>query len=177
MDKSEVRKIMTYCFVERGVTVTEERVQVWHDQLQEVPFETGKMAARLLVARLAHPPTVHDFLRAIGEVTAQPDERTQWGEAWDVWRGIAHRHGHMFKGEAFKEYEKKCPIGAKALGSTFDEYFTLEVRDLGTFKAQFRQRYEALIQRSMMGRTIPADLAKAIGYEGLPQRKSIGYRK
>lgn len=158
MNELETRQIMTYAFADFRVTISDEQVKVWSDLLSDLDYNTAIQAVQLVIAKAQYLPRVTDILKAAAAIKTPENERNTWGEAWDIWVNIARRGGQYEKAEHKKQYEQICPIGAKALGTSQDEYYRLQVDDLNTFKAQFRMRYEALAARENHNRALPKKL-------------------
>lgn len=166
MNAREMHDIMTYIFADFDLAITSEKRAVWLDQFKHYDYKIGMLAARLLLGRKTFgPPKASDFLEAIKEVTATDAERQTWGEAWDLWIEIARRHGYYNAAAAFELYKRKCELGGSALGTSYKDWFSLKTDDVPTFRAQFRQRFEALQKRADLDRTMPPDLKFALEAE------------
>lgn len=144
MNKSEMAAILAYLYADWDGQVTEVKVRVWFDQFGHVEKTAALAAARLLLSRKTFgPPKVQDFRQALNEVLG---EELDWGQAWDLWVKLA-RAGRYMHDKTMARYELQCPLGARALGSMAREFYDLGVSQMGTFRAQFRQRFEALAER------------------------------
>lgn len=152
MNEREMHDLMTYIFADHDAEIKPEKRKVWLDQFGHLSFEEGMLAARVLIGRKSYGvPKVHDFATVIEEITKNHES---WGEAYDKWVSLAKRFGYYRAQECFEAYENASPIGAKALGTSAKEWFSLKTEDNGIFKAQFRQRYEILSERAKNDRMI-----------------------
>lgn len=144
--RNDVAGLLRYLGADADVNITEERVNVWYDQFKEQDSVTLKQAARLLLAKKVYGkfPRVADMWAAIKELSS-PDEET-WVTAWELGLATMRRHGFYNRDKAAKELEEKHPMARRAFGTMMDEYYQLNTEDLPTFRAQFRQRFEALVQ-------------------------------
>lgn len=167
---------MTYAFADFRVTISEEQVKVWADLLTDIDYQTAIQAVQLVIAKAKFLPRVTDILKAAADIKTPVNERNTWGEAWDIWVKIASRGGQYEKEAHAKQYKEVCPIGAQALGTSQNEYYRLQVDDLNTFKAQFRQRFEALAARANHNRALPKKLQILLAHriEEKTEPKKIG---
>lgn len=172
MKKQQMIDIMTYVFAEHEVVISEERLAVWFDQFKDVDVETAKLAAKAMTSRKSFGiPKAHDFAQAISEV--QQIGRENWGEAWDIFRKLADKHGRYQYDLIKSEFERLSPTGFLAMGTSFKEYFDLQLDQLNTFKAQFRQRFEGLQDRDVRDSQIHPEVKKALGLDNHSQTKRI----
>lgn len=174
MTKAETAKILTYLLADFDQALTPAKVEVWHDQIQHLTFEMGMVAARVLMGRKMYgTPKVADFLDAVKEIT-RPERNETWGEAFDKWLRIARSYGYYRKAAAIERYKAECPQGYRALGTMANEYFDLKTEELPTFRAQFRQRYEAIEQREERLAALPPQVSAAIAQITGIELKRIG---
>lgn len=179
--KKEVIAALTYLAADLGKEVTKEKVAVWHDQFQSI---SGKMlleAARLLLSRKVYGnfPRCADMWEALKELSTPSG--TDWASAWDLFVKLARKHSRYSLTNLREEYARRCPSGEKAMGTMMKEYFDLAERDLPTFRAQFRQKYEVLQERessevfrpgssTALSRSLPMTSALI---EGLAEKKKL----
>lgn len=144
--RMEVAGLLRYLGADADVGISEERINVWFDQFKEQDSTTLKQAARLLLAKKVYGkfPRVADMWAAIKELSS-PDEET-WVTAWELGLAVMRRHGFYNRDKAAKELLEKHPMAHRAFGTMMDEYYQLNTEDLPTFRAQFRQRFEALVE-------------------------------
>ena len=158
MNTQETAKVLTYLFADHDLKVPPAKVQVWADQFKHVPYEEAIAAARVLVSRKTYgAPKASDLHEALKEL--RPVTGESWGEAFALWVKIARRCGYYRRAEARARYEALCPLGARALGEMADEFFDLKVEERSTYRAQFRQRYEAIAAREERESSMPPHVA------------------
>lgn len=164
MDEVEVHKVMTFLNAEAREQITSERRAVWTEMLKDVSYEHGFLAAKILVARSNKFAGLNEFLKSVAEVSTPPEERETWGEAWDKWVKVAGRTGYYRMQEAAELYAKESPRGAQVMSTCMKEWFLLQTEDVQIFRAQFRQRYEALAAKANHQRVLPKEIQIALGY-------------
>lgn len=173
MNDVEVMDLLMYLHADHDAVVTEEKHRVWCDLFQHVPIQTAREAAKIVARRKTYGvPKTSDFQQALEDMAAV--DRLTWGEAWDLWVLIAHRLGSYQKARAYEVYKVRCPIGAAAIGTSYSEWFSLPENDVGTFRAQFRQRFEALYEREVKKSTMK-ELDSKVQFlvEDLSKKKAI----
>lgn len=176
MTRPEIAAVLAYIAADYDVTVSEQRIDVWLDQFSHLPKEVGMAAACVCLARKSFGfPRVHEFHEAVREVQLGREERDDWGAAWDAWMKLSAR-GRYRHDETFAEYERVCPLGARALGTMARETYDLDGPDaMNTFRAQFRQRFTALADRERVHAALNPKIQAAIVQIGEKARtKRIG---
>lgn len=159
MKLHEVAALLSYLYADFDQPVTEIKARVWHDQFGHIDNAVGVAAARLLLSRRTYgPPKAQDFREAISEVMG---EELSWGPAWDLWMELS-RAGRYAHEKTMAKYELQCPVGAKALGSMGREFYDLRPEQMSTFRAQFRQRFDALADRESRKAIQSPDLTSLI---------------
>lgn len=157
-DKVEVHRVMTYLSADADFEITPEKRAVWCDQFIDVSYEELFQAARILIARKIYGkfPRISDMWNAIIEL--RRPEKSNWAEAWDDWVTISRKYGCYDCHKAVQELKEVNPLAERALGTMAREWFTTYTQDVPTFRAQFRQRYEAIITSKEQKESRPADL-------------------
>lgn len=136
MNEREMHDVMTYLFADFDVPVTREKRMVWLDQFKQVPYETGMLAAKLLVSRKSFgAPKAHDFHEALRELqagkTASPER------AWLIFKAFVQKCGRYNRDLAIKhlmEFDSSIGSAASAL---WDEYCDSKPNDHGAIRAHF----------------------------------------
>lgn len=163
MNERQMHDVMTYIGADFDADVKPEKRRVWLDQFGHLDYEVAMCAARVLVSRKTFgAPRAHDFACVVDEITAGREGRETWGEAWDAWILCARKFGSYRIAECKVAFAEVSPMGAAAMGTSADEWFMLPVADVNTFKAQFRQRYEALSERERTERLTSPVVKSAI---------------
>lgn len=152
----DVHDVLTYIAADLDFVVTEEKRAVWHDQFKDQPREILMEAARFLVARkvFGRNPRVADMWEAIANLT-QPDTQ-EWAEAWTRWESVFRRYGRYETAAALSVLGGEYPIAKTILEHRAREYADMTPEGMGTFRAQFRQQYEARITSKRNEATRPA---------------------
>ena len=164
MNKREMHDIMTFVYVDYNGVVTEEKLQVWFELFGHHPVEICMAAAKLLLTNkeIYGSPKTSDFFDAIDKILTNIQGVETWGEAYDKWVTLAQSYGSYKYAECQEAYKKISPLGARAMGTSGKEWFALPTEENGIFKAQFRQRYESLAERSKTDRAMAPSVQKAI---------------
>lgn len=146
--KKEVIAALTYLAADSGTTITKEKVAVWHDQFHNISGEMLLAAARLLASRKVYGafPRCSDMWDALKELSTP--KGSDWASAWDLFVSLARKHSRYSLTNLREEYARRSPLGAKAMGTMLAEWFNLAEKDVPTFRAQFRQKYEVLQERN-----------------------------
>jgi hypothetical protein len=162
MNRAEVLKVMIYLFADSDKEIKPEKLDVWADQFGHLDYGIGMAAAQLLLMRKTFgSPKVYDFAEAVAEVTATANDILTWGEAWTLVMNAVSRFGAYRAADAVKTF----PVNVdSAIGSEmgFRELCKSNEDTLPTQRAQFRQRYEALIARQHQTRLLSPKLQKTI---------------
>lgn len=160
MKESQMQGIMNYIASDTGALVTDDMRKLWLDQFGKEEYERMMTAARLLIARKRFDrfPRCADMWDAIHELDNTGEG---WGASWDLWAKLAAHFGSYQKETAYSDFQRLDPIGAHALGSMYKDFFTLETSDMNTFRAQYRQRYEFIQQKSKSLVNRPRDMVPA----------------
>lgn len=162
MNRQETAKVLAYLLADFGQPVSAEKLQVWHDQLRHRAYPEVMTAARVLMGRKMYgAPRISDLLNVLEDITST-HSLPLWGEAFDMWIGIAKKYGYNRRGIAVAEYREKCPFGYRALGTMANDYWDLKSDDKNTFRAQFRQRYESLTERETKYAALPPHIASDV---------------
>jgi len=176
MNRLETHKVMTFLNAEYRENITQERSAVWCEMLKDIPYETAFLAAKILIARVNKFAGLNDFLKAVAEITTPIEEKETWAEAWQKWVNVARSTGMYRIKEAEELYKKASPRGALVMSGSLKEWFILPVDEINTFRAQFRQRYEAIAARANHERVLPLEIKKALGYVE-DKNKTINFKK
>lgn len=146
MNEREMHDVMTYVMADFDAIVTPEKRAVWLDQFNHVSFEQGMAAARLLISRKSFGiPKASDLHEVLSEILTGNQTLLTWGEAWEFFVTIAREYGRNHLPIIMDKLETRSPIITAALGSMAKEFFTCQENEVPMLRAQFRQRYESLI--------------------------------
>lgn len=156
----EVHDVLTYIAADLDYEITDEKRTVWFDQFKDIPFEKLWNGARLLLTQkvFGRFPRVSDMWQALADGEAPIAE--QWAGSWQTWVGIYKRFGRCQTAEALHNYRQIDPIGASIMEYRVIEYANLLDGEITTFRAQFRQAYEAEITNVRKNIIHPSGLPK-----------------
>lgn len=169
MNKAEIATILAYLYSDWDLPITEIKVNVWHDQFGHIPKDVGMTAARLLMGKKTYgAPKAQDFREALHQVLG---EELDWGTAWDLWVQAA-RGGRYQHERNMAKYELQCPLGAKAIGTMAREFYDMPVSQTSTFRAQFRQRFEALATRESQKQLLSPEISNLLE-KAKPKRLAV----
>ncbi len=170
MDKSEFAKFYSYITsITTDTKPSPQRMEVYWDALNDLPFEVAITAARKVIATLENPflPMPAVFRKASLEVTGK--ETLPWPDAYDQVLRVVRNFGVHRAEEAIKSLTPINQAAMRALGG-FQAFCVNEEND--TNRAQFRMAYEALEKREMMDAKTPQKLKDLMaGMGGIPMLK------
>ena len=156
MTENEFEKFYTYITaVTTDTKPSPQKMEVYWDSLNDLPFEIAMTAARKVIATLENPflPMPAVFRNAALEVTGK--ETLPWPEAYDqVLRAVRNFGVHRVE-QAVASLTPINQAAVRALGG-FEAFCINEEND--TNRAQFRMAYEALAKREMMDAKTPQKL-------------------
>ena len=156
MTEDEFEKFYTYITaVTTDTKPSPQKMEVYFDALNDLPFEIAMTAARKVIATLENPflPMPAVFRNSALEVTGK--ETLPWPEAYEqVLRAIRNFGVHRVE-QAVASLTPINRAAMRALGG-FEAFCVNEEND--TNRAQFRMAYEALAKREMMDAKTPQKL-------------------
>ena len=156
MEKPEFAKFYSYITsITTDTKPSPQRMEVYWDALNDLPFDIAMTAARRVIATLENPflPMPAVFRNASLEVTGK--ETIPWPEAYDqVLRAIRNFGVHRIE-QAMNSLTPINQAAMRALGG-FQAFCVNEEND--TNRAQFRMAYEALAKREMQDAKTPQKL-------------------
>lgn len=151
--------LKTY-FPRDNLLPTEESMELWYRELQDIQFETATAMLRKWVDTQKWPPTIAEIRSMCSEIIhgKLPD----WGEAWkEVTRAIS-RYGYLQKEQA---YASMSPITQRAV-DLIGWYDLNMSENPDIIRAQFRQVFEICVKREVEDRQLPPALKETIAMIG-----------
>ena len=151
--------LKTY-FPRDNLLPTEESMELWYRELQDIQFETATAMLRKWVDTQNWPPTIAEIRSMCSEIIhgKLPD----WGEAWkEVTRAIS-RYGYLQKEQA---YASMSPITQRAV-DLIGWYDLNMSENPDIIRAQFRQVFEICVKREVEDRQLPPALKETIAMIG-----------
>jgi len=169
MTENEFEKFYTYITaVTTDTKPSPQKMEVYWDALNDLPFEIAMTAARKVIATLENPflPMPAVFRNSALEVTGK--ETLPWPDAYDqVLKAIRNFGVHRVE-QAVASLTPINRAAMRALGG-FEAFCVNEEND--TNRAQFRMAYEALAKREMMDAKTPQKLKDLMAGMGKPVLK------
>ena len=132
MNRQEVIKIMGYIFADHGIALTKEKVDVWHDQLNKIPYELAHDTARRVVGRKSFgPPKIADFLEAMRELEIGDDE------AWALAMWTIKRYGRYDKANGIAFLAGESLLLAQTMDCLWNEFCDSTIDTIPALRAHF----------------------------------------
>lgn len=151
--------LKTY-FPRDNLLPTEEAMELWYRELQDIPAEVATVMLRKWVDTQKWLPTIAEIRSMCGEIVN--GQLPDWGEAWkEVTRAIG-RYGYMQKEQA---YASMSPITRKAV-DRIGWYDINMSENPDIIRAQFRQVFEICVKREVEDRQLPPTLKATISQIG-----------
>lgn len=161
MDKREFAifadAMKTYYPKEKNLLPNDRALELWFDQLSDIPYDVATIGLRKWVAISEWSPSIADVRRMASEVT-RPKVKS-WGEAWeDVIRSI-QRYGHVDPKGAFAMMDDITKKVVRQIG-----YMNLCMSEnQAADRANFRTMYEREAERQAQDAQLPTSLRELIG--------------
>lgn len=159
MDKKQfaifASALRTY-YPKENILPNEQALALWYKQLQDIPYELAEVTLNKWVAVNKWSPSIADIRQQALEIK-QGDVKT-WGDAWGEVLNAIHRYGTYEADKAVASLDditRKC---VKRLG-----FYNLCVSEnIAVERANFRQIYEAEINKAKQNAQIPANVKELI---------------
>lgn len=155
MDKKEfsifASALRTY-YPREKLLPNEPAMQLWYNQLQDIPYKLAETALNKWVALEKWSPSIADIRQLTAEmVNGEPED---WGESWRQVEHAIHRYGMYREEEALASLDETTRQVVKRLG--FKNLCTSETP--ATERANFRMIYEQIVERRTKNAQIPERL-------------------
>lgn len=162
--------LKTY-FPRDNLLPTEEAMELWYRELQDIPNETAMAMLRKWVDTQKWPPTIAEIRTMCSEIAngKLPD----WGEAWREVEKAVWRYGYMQEEKALDSMSPTTQSAVLKIG--WRGICMSENPD--TIRAQFRQVYEICAKREVEDRQLPPALKEAISQIGAKMLPLLDERK
>ena len=159
MDRKEfaifAMALKTY-FPRENLLPTEEAMELWFQELKDIPAEVATAILRKWVDTQKWPPTIAEIRTMCSEIVQ--GQLPDWGEAWREVEKAIGRYGYTAPEKALASLS---PVARKAaerigwLGICMSE-------NTDIIRAQFRQVYEICSKREVEDRQLPTALKETI---------------
>lgn len=159
MDKQEfatlAMALRTY-YPKESILPNKEAMQLWYQELQDIPYQVAELALRKWVATNKWSPSIAE----IREITAgiMNGETLTWGEAWESVLKVVRKHGSYGKREALASLDpltRRCVENIGYMDICMSENIMVE-------RAHFQRIFEIYAKRQQMDRQISQPLLQAI---------------
>lgn len=147
--------LRTY-YPKENILPNEQAAALWFKQLQDIPFKLAEVTLNKWVAVNKWSPSIADIREQALNIK-QGDFKT-WGDAWQEVLDAVHRYGTYEADKAVKSFDDVTRKVVKQLG-----FYNLCVSEnIAVERANFRQIYEAEINKARQNAQIPANVKELI---------------
>lgn len=137
------------------VLPNKQAIQLWYQELSDVPYELAVMSLRKHVSTCKFPPTIAELRAGIVEATTVCES---WSDGWEQFRRAVRKFGYYQQEEALGSMDKITRKVVKRLG--WKELCMSE--NLMQDRANFRMIYEQEMQQAKKAEVLPEDLKQQI---------------
>lgn len=134
----------------------EQAMQLWYNQLQDIPYEIAETALNKWVAIEKWSPSISDIRKLANELVNGATK--DWGDGWEQVEKAIRRYGMNREAEALESLDDLTRQTVKRLG--FKNLCLSENQQ--TDRANFRMIYEQLADRKEKDAQIPESIKIAI---------------
>lgn len=161
MDKREFAifadAIKTYFPKEKNLLPNNRAMELWFDQLCDIPYNVAQIALKKWVAVSEWSPTIADIRKGAIEVTGKAVE--DWGKAWENVLDAIRTYGSYDPIKGLDSLPKIAREAAKRIGWTN----LCMSEDMTADRANFRMIYEELAAKEEKTIQLPPALREVIG--------------
>lgn len=159
MTKKEFAKIAmalkTY-YPKESLLPNEQAMELWFFQLQDIPYDIGKLVLNKWVATNKWSPTIADIREQASEI--MNGRQADWSEGWEKVVNSFGRYGMYREQEALNSFDDVTREAVRRLG-----YQSLCVSDnIDVDRANFRMIYQDVAGRMKKEAQMPAELVNLI---------------
>lgn len=156
MTKNEFAKIVDAIktfYPSDKVLPNKQAIQLWYQELLDVPYELAVMSLRKHVNTCKFPPTIAELREGVVEVTTKCEN---WSDGWEQFRRAVRKFGYYQQQEALDSMDNITRKVVKRLG--WQELCMSE--NLMQDRANFRMIYEQEMQQSKKSDVLPIGLRR-----------------
>ncbi len=155
--------LKTY-FPRDNLLPTKESMELWYQEVQDIPQDVATAMLRKWVNTNNWPPTISEVRTICAEIRQGPI--MQWGDGWEEVVKAIRRHGYCSEKEA---YESMSPTTRSAVSKIGWREICMS-ENPEAIRAQFRQVFEICQKRETEDRqltpAVKAVIAQIAGGEG-----------
>lgn len=160
MDKREFSMLamaMRTYYPKENILPNQQAMELWFNQLQDIPYNIAELALNKWVATNKWSPTIADIRESMADVSE--GEIDDWGKGWEQVLMAVRKFGMYRVEEAMESLDDLPREAVKRLG--FKEICLSE--NINQDRANFRMIYEQLAERKKKDAQIPLQVRQAIG--------------
>ena len=151
MDKNEFSLIaaaMRTYFPRYNMLPNAEAMELWYQELQDLPYELLSACLRKWVATEKWPPSIAELRAMSADMVRGP--APDWGDGWGEVRSAIQRFGYVREKEALASLSPAARSAAERIG--WQDICLSENPE--ALRAQFRQIYQVIAERENTDRLI-----------------------
>ena len=172
MDKKQfalfAAAMKTYYAKEDKLLPNNQAMELWFNQLKDIPYEVAELALNKWVATNKWSPSIAEIRATAAEIVN--GRQADWGEGWEQVLSAIRRFGSYRVGEALDSLDDITRQCVERIG--FREICASE--NISIERASFRMLYEQIAERKKLDNQLPMNLQGLI--ETMSQ-KQIGTGK
>jgi hypothetical protein len=134
----------------------QEAMSLWYDALKDLPIDVLSAAVKKWAVTEKWPPTIAELREKCSEIV--DGERPDWGTGWQEVQKAIRFYGYMRSQEALASMSPVTREAVRRIGFQA----ICESENPEAIRAQFRQIYESVEQRSAAESSLPAELKSTI---------------
>lgn len=155
MDKAEfgvfASGLRTY-FPRFNMLPNAEAVELWYQELKDLPYNVAVSALRKWVNTEKWPPSIAELRALAGELINGP--APDWGEGWQEVQRAVCRYGWAREKEALESMSPSAKTAAQRIG-----WMAICCSENAeTLRAQFRQVFQTVVEREQRDALIAPDV-------------------
>lgn len=162
--------LKTYYSKEEKLLANDQAMELWYEQLKDIPYKVAELALNQWVATNKWSPAISD-IRAYAAGIAMGDI-PDWGEGWETVLESIRRYGYYRQSEGMRYIADHNRIAFRCTERIGYETLCLS-ENIGIERANFRNMYEQYAERERIERQIPGDIQMAIDRIRQPERMAI----
>lgn len=130
----------------------EYAMKTWYRLLKDIDYSIATTTAYKYICSNRFPPTICDIRTGCSEIAA--GDKKDWLECWNKIQAVRGRYGYNRPNEAYKALEAFDPLTAR-VARMMGWYTICTSEKPAVDRANFRECYESLTQRSRESEKLP----------------------
>ena len=153
----EIVKMIKTAFPKEKFLETPEQFELWFRMLNDIPFGICQAAMTTWIMENPRTPAISDIRERCLSVSV---EEVPWEKAWDSVIKAVKRYGSYKEAEALESMDEVTREAVRAID--FRHLCFMEIDDLPTVRAQFRDIYKNIAKRKKNDNLLPPNIRQAI---------------